>query len=81
MVDRRQLIFGGAAMLSGCAMPAIRSSAAPVDLIGDVQRRTFAFFWDRANPANGLMPDRWPSPSFSSIAATGFALTAYPIGV
>ena len=38
-------------------------------------------FWDRANPANGLMPDRWPSPSFSSIAATGFALTAYPVAV
>jgi hypothetical protein len=25
--------------------------------------------------------DRWPTPSFSSIAAVGFALTAYPIGV
>jgi hypothetical protein len=31
--------------------------------------------------ANGLTPDRWPTPSFSSIAAVGFALTAYPIGV
>jgi len=30
---------------------------------------------------NGLTPDRWPTPSFSSIAAVGFALTAYPIGV
>ncbi|MGH7521803.1 MAG: glucoamylase family protein, partial [Gemmatimonadales bacterium] len=28
-----------------------------------------------------LTPDRWPTPSFSSIAAVGFALTAYPIGV
>ena len=27
------------------------------------------------------MPDRHPSPSPSSIAAVGFALTAYPIGV
>jgi hypothetical protein len=27
------------------------------------------------------VPDRWPSPSASSIAAVGFALTAYPIGV
>jgi len=46
-----------------------------------MQRRTFRFFWERSNPANGLMVDRWPTPSFSSIAATGFALTAYPIGV
>ena len=27
------------------------------------------------------MPDRWPTPSFSSIAAVGFGLTAYGVGV
>ena len=27
------------------------------------------------------MPDRWPTPSFVSVAAVGFGLTAYPIGV
>ena len=27
-----------------------------------------------------LVPDRWPTPSFSSIAAVGFGLTAYGIG-
>ncbi|MEP6769662.1 MAG: glucoamylase family protein [Acidobacteriota bacterium] len=48
--------------------------------LDDLERRTFDFFWERANPKNGLVPDRWPSPSFSSIAAVGFALTAYPIG-
>ncbi|MDB5681563.1 MAG: Tat pathway signal protein [Sphingomonas bacterium] len=81
-------MLGGAAMLSGCWKPSDRKPVAtpspplrPADLIGDVQRRSFAFFWERANPANGLMPDRWPSPSFSSIAATGFALTAYPVGI
>ncbi|WP_293988274.1 glucoamylase family protein [Sphingomonas sp.] len=79
MLDRRQLLLGAAA-LGGCA-PVMLDAAPATDLIGDVQRRTFAFFWDRANPSNGLMPDRWPSPSFSSIAATGFALTAYPVGV
>ena len=30
---------------------------------------------------HGLTPDRWPTKSFSSVAAIGFALTAYPIGV
>ncbi len=50
-------------------------------MLDDLERRTFGFFWERANPKNGLVPDRWPSPSFSSIAAVGFALTAYPIGV
>ncbi|MGH8306069.1 MAG: glucoamylase family protein, partial [Steroidobacteraceae bacterium] len=38
-------------------------------------------FWDTANPRNGLVPDRYPGPSWASIAAVGFALTAYPIGV
>ena len=46
-----------------------------------LEKRTFDFFWDTTNPANGLAPDHYPGPSFSSIAAVGFALTAYPIGV
>jgi len=47
----------------------------------DLQERTFRFFWDTANPANGLVPDRYPSTSISSIASVGFALTTYSVGV
>ena len=50
-------------------------------LFDDLQERTFRYFWDTADPVTGLVPDRYPTPSFSSIAAVGFALTAYPIGV
>jgi hypothetical protein len=50
-------------------------------LLDDVQKRTFLFFWETTNPENGLVPDRWPTPSFSSIAAVGFGLTAYGVGV
>src|SRR5689334_19064710 len=46
-----------------------------------LSRRTFDWFWDTTNPTNGLVPDRWPTKSFSSVAAVGFALTAYPIGI
>jgi hypothetical protein len=42
---------------------------------------TFRFFWEQAEPSNGNQPDRWPTPAFSSIAATGFGLPAYIIGV
>lgn len=49
--------------------------------IEELQGRTFRFFWETTNPQNGLTPDRWPTPSFSSIAAVGFALTSYPIGI
>jgi hypothetical protein len=50
-------------------------------LLDDLQHRTFLWFWETANPKNGLVPDRWPTKSFSSIAAVGFGLTAYPVGV
>ncbi|HEX3694947.1 MAG TPA: glucoamylase family protein [Polyangia bacterium] len=46
-----------------------------------LQRDTFAFFWDESAGGNGLMPDRSPNPDLSSVAAVGFALTCYPIGV
>jgi hypothetical protein len=52
------------------------------DLLNDIEQRTFEFFWERVNHRNGLMPDRWPTPSSPcSITATSFALTAWPIGV
>jgi hypothetical protein len=50
-------------------------------VVADLEERTFRFFWETANPANGLIPDRFPTPTFASIAAVGFGLTAYPIGV
>jgi hypothetical protein len=86
-----------AALLAGCTPsrkgpaapsrpgpPSPFASTAPARLpalFDDVQARTFRYFWELGNPENGLVPDRHPSPSASSIAAVGFALTAYPIGV
>lgn len=49
--------------------------------LDDVQRRTFEFFRDHTDRHTGLSPDRWPTRSFASVAASGFALTAWPIGV
>jgi len=77
------------AILSGCVTPKAPAARFTVDepidetggLIPDLEHRTFEFFWATANPKNGLVPDRYPAPSFASIAAVGFALTAYPIGV
>lgn len=48
----------------------------------DLERRTFQWFWDTADPKTGLIPDRAPLPEgASSIASVGFGLTAYGIGV
>jgi hypothetical protein len=62
-------------------------TAAPADGIAFEMEGAFAFFWEQANtdpqsPGYGLVRDRYPgSPGIASIAAVGFALTAYPIGV
>jgi len=70
------------AILASCKWGADVSSAPPLrsTQIDDVEQRTFHFFWDLADPHTYLIPDRAPTPSFSSIAAVGFGLTAYGIG-
>ncbi len=45
-----------------------------------LQYRTFQYFWECVDPATGLTPDRYPTLTFSSTAAIGFALTSYGIG-
>ena len=46
----------------------------------DLTQRTFRYFWDTTDTERCLAPDRWPSNPFSSIAATGYALTAFGVG-
>jgi hypothetical protein len=72
----------------GQAPPPVRPApsptrASPVSdeaLLDDVEHRSFLFFWELADPATQLIPDRAPTPSFSSVAAVGFGLTSYGIG-
>ncbi|MGB3076030.1 MAG: glucoamylase family protein, partial [Chitinophagales bacterium] len=58
-----------------------KPSVVPATFIDSLSKNTFHYFWDLAGEQNGQIPDRWPSKSFSSIAATGFGLTAYLVGV
>ena len=46
-----------------------------------LQRVTFDYFLKETNPENGLVPDSTRQGSPCSIAPTGFALAAYPVGV
>lgn len=50
-------------------------------LLHHLQRETFAYFLHEANPENGLIRDKTKKDWPASIAATGLALAAYPIGV
>ncbi len=47
----------------------------------ELERRTFDYFWELADTNNYQIPDRYPTLTFSSIAATGFGLSAYIVGV
>jgi hypothetical protein len=91
MISRRRFLHTCAA---GATLPALLPAAneavaqstptkRPGDdaFLDDLQSRTFSFFWETANPANGLVPDRWPKESPSSVAAVGFGLAAYGVGV
>jgi len=54
-------------------------------LLDDLQRGSFQFFWNETNPATGQVKDRAflngnDTRTMSSIAATGFGLTALCIG-
>ncbi len=66
---------GGATAVTG-PTPDFRADP----FLDTVETRTFRWFWETTNPQNGLVPDRWPTKSFSSVAAIGFGLTAYVVG-
>ena len=56
------------------------------ELLDLIQKKSFNFFWNEANPKNGLVRDKVLNfkaggDRIASIASVGFALTAYPIGV
>ncbi|MBN1825999.1 MAG: Tat pathway signal protein [Candidatus Eisenbacteria bacterium] len=80
-------VIAVAAVAAGCggaseeARESVSFSAERAEAFLDtLEERTFLYFWETADPRTGLAPDRAPTRSFMSTAATGFALTAYPIG-
>ena len=87
------VLFAGALLVVACSAPAHKPRPAPVrmapavplkaldPLFEDIEKRTFNFFWETTEGATGLVADRWPAAPFASIAAVGFALNAYAVGV
>src|SRR5512141_1179703 len=51
------------------------------ELLDDLQKGAFNYFIDLANPQNGLVADSLWENSPSSIAATGFSIPVYAVGV
>ena len=81
-IGRRELLKASSLLAANSAVPAFAFAPSKLPAFYDeIEERTFRWFWDTVNRKNGLVPDRWPTPSFSSIASVGFALPAYAIGV
>jgi len=49
--------------------------------LDNLQRQSFSYFLNETNPDNGLVIDKTAADWPASIAATGFALAAYPVAV
>ena len=77
LMTRRLFLILAACVSFACAqIPQANNS-----FLDDLAHRTFRWFWETPNPLTRLTPDRWPNRTFSSIAAVGFGLTSYGIGV
>lgn len=77
----RSRAAGALAALLACTAAAPAGAISTPALIDSLQHTAFDYFWNEANPANGLVKDRSTSGSPSSIAATGFGLSAICIGI
>jgi hypothetical protein len=65
---------------AGTTYPAEKSLTTPA-LLDSIQRTAFEYFWDEANPVNGLIRDRSQPGSPCSIAAQGFGISAICIAI
>ena len=81
----QKTILIGLLVLVACNGQPRQQPSTPVEAVpfsmDELQRRTFHYFWDQADTINFQIPDRYPSLTFSSIAATGFGLSSYLVGI
>lgn len=88
----RTIFFSASLCLCGYVVPLRAAPAAPAapakedaELLEDVSRRAFRYFWEQADPKTGLVADRAGTDGASrggvaSVAATGFGLGALCVG-
>src|SRR5438552_2302211 len=84
----RQILAAAAPIQAGLSADSAGSAVlTPEDnqFLEDLEKASFQFFWEQADPETGLVKDRCnvrvsDSGVVASIAATGFGLTALCIG-
>lgn len=79
---RKLLAFVMFFSLNSCGnRSTVQQDNPPAFSLKDVQYRSFLYFRETADSTTTLIPDRWPTPSFSSIAAQGFGYAAWIVGI
>jgi len=70
-------------VITGCVPPSNKGypTQSEEQFLSDLKARTFNYFWDIMDTSTFQTDDRFPDKHFTSIAATGFALTSYIIGI
>jgi len=74
------------AALAPAPVPAALATLPDDELLEQVQRQTFRFFWEGAHPVSGLAPDRrtravQPVDDLAAIGGTGFGVMALIVAV
>jgi hypothetical protein len=81
LFPRALLVAAFCIALTGAVPPRPAAAQTTEALLDTLQHTGVLYFWNEANPANGLVKDRSTPGSVSSIASTGFGLSAIAIGV
>jgi hypothetical protein len=68
-------------VLIGLTPGTARAQLTTEAMLDSIQHASFLYFWNEANPLNGLIKDRSTSASPASIAAVGFGLSSICTGV
>jgi hypothetical protein len=76
---KRVLVFYFMLFVTSCTSPKIALKVPYSN--SELKKRTFDYFWKTTDKLNFQVPDRYPSLTFSSIAATGFGLSSYIVGI
>src|SRR5512144_353289 len=70
------IVFAGMLLMAPVA-----EATPPDQILDNMQQLGFNYFWNEANPTNGLIRDRNTAGSPCSIAAVGFGLSSICIGI
>ncbi len=75
------IVFGMASCSSNNNVEGGDKKLSDDELMTLVQKQTFKYFWDFADPNSGMAPERNATPDVVTIGGTGFGVMTIPVGI